>query len=105
MTRGVLAFLVSSVAFCVGCFTCFVQADNFEEGARLQAMQVEVEWYERRISGLRSEISRFEFEAQTADDRPESEEDTPTGELGEDHAGNTTGRHERATLVVGGGVQ
>ncbi|HRV81855.1 MAG: hypothetical protein H6830_02530 [Planctomycetes bacterium] len=65
MTRGLLAFFVAGVAFGVGTFTCFVQADNFEEGARLQKLQVEVEWYERRISGLRSEISRFEFEAQT----------------------------------------
>ena len=71
MMRIGLAVIVSGAAFCVGSWSSFVQADNFEEGARLQGLQVEIEWYERRISGLRSEISRFEFEAQTQEDRGE----------------------------------
>ncbi|MEZ5975317.1 MAG: hypothetical protein R3F17_04110 [Planctomycetota bacterium] len=69
MKRLPLAFFVSAVAFGVGCLTCSLQADNFEEGARLQSLQSETEWYERRISGLRSELSRFEFQATTLENR------------------------------------
>ena len=68
MKRSVLGCLCGAAALAVGIAVCFLQADNFEEGARLQGMQVELEWYERRISGLRSEISRFEFMGQTQEE-------------------------------------
>ncbi|MFT4648533.1 MAG: hypothetical protein ACI87O_001885 [Planctomycetota bacterium] len=68
MKRGLLALLLSSLAFGVGSWTCYVQAQNFEKGARLNKEQVEVEWYERRISGLRCRLSEYEWQASSADE-------------------------------------
>ncbi len=65
MKRTVWGLLCGGVALGMGVYACFVQAENYEEGARLQTLQVELEWYERRISGLRSEVSRFEFMGET----------------------------------------
>ncbi len=78
MSRTILGLLCGTAALAMGVYACFVQADNFDEGARLQTMQVELEWYERRISGLRSEISRYEFMGQTeAFDTLEKEVEAP----------------------------
>ncbi len=68
MRRGVLALVLSALAFGVGCWTCVVQSRNFDKGAELNREQVEVEWFERRISGLRCRLSEFEWQASSADE-------------------------------------
>ncbi|MBL4771283.1 MAG: hypothetical protein JKY61_09105 [Planctomycetes bacterium] len=68
MKRGALSLLLSSLAFAVGCWTCSIQAQNFDKGAELNKAQVEVEWYERRISGLRCRLSEYEWQASSADE-------------------------------------
>ncbi len=68
MKRGVLAIVLAGLAFGVGCWTCLVQARNFHKGAELNLEQVEVEWFERRISGLRCRLSEYEWQASSADE-------------------------------------
>ncbi len=68
MKRGALSLLLSSLAFGVGCWTCYVQAQNFDRGAQLNQAQVEVEWFERRISGLRCRLSEYEWQAASEDE-------------------------------------
>ena len=62
MIRGVLSFLFSASALGAGLLASDRQSANFERGAELHELQLEVEWYERRISGLAATLERFEFE-------------------------------------------
>ena len=68
MKRGLLSFALTALAFGVGCWTCYVQAQNFKRGAELNKEQTEVEWFERRISGLRCRLSEFEWQASSEDE-------------------------------------
>lgn len=68
MRRAALALVLSALAFGVGCWTCAVQSQNFDKGAELNKEQTEVEWFERRISGLRCRLSEYEWQASSADE-------------------------------------
>jgi hypothetical protein len=68
MKRGLLSFVCTALAFGVGCWTCYVQAQNFQKGAELDKEQAEVEWFERRISGFRCRLSGFEWQASSEDE-------------------------------------
>ena len=110
MKRSVLGFVCAATALGVGIYTCFLQADNFDEGARLQGLQVELEWYERRISGLRSEISRFEFDEQTRNNQDPSSGDggakSLRGDEGDPHRpSGRQGREELRPRAGSEGVQ
>lgn len=62
MTRLVLSFSISSAVLGVGLAAAWVQSANYARAADLDWMQEECEWYRRRISCLRAELERFEFE-------------------------------------------
>ena len=65
MTRLVLSFSISSLVLALGIATAWLQSRNYSLAADLDEMQDECEWYERRISGLRVQLERFEFELLT----------------------------------------
>lgn len=61
MTRLVLSFSISSAVLILGLATAWIQSSNYDRAADLDGMQEELEWFERRSSGLRDELQRFEF--------------------------------------------
>lgn len=67
--RGLLSFILASLAMGIGLRSAWIQAHNFEQGAVLDQLQVETEWYERRITGLRANLERQAFEARLEDER------------------------------------
>ena len=69
MTRLVLSFSISSLVVALGVATAFVQSRSYALAADLDEMQEECEWYERRITGLREELERFEFELRVEENR------------------------------------
>lgn len=82
--RALLSFTLASVAMGTGLRSAWIQAYNFEQGAVLNRLQAETEWYERRITGLRANLERQAFEARLEDERvevpdPDLEESAPPG--------------------------
>ena len=67
MMRAVLSFTLGSMALATGLRCAFLQAQNFDSAAELHRLQMEIEWYERRITGLRASIERAELEAHLED--------------------------------------
>ena len=65
--RVLLCFSLASIAMGIGLRSAWIQAHNFEQGAELDRLQVELEWYQRRITGFRATLERMEFEALLAD--------------------------------------
>ena len=61
MIRFVLSFSISSMVLTIGLAAAWHQSRNYALAADLDEMQEECEWYERRISGLREDLARFEF--------------------------------------------
>lgn len=62
MTRLVLSFSLSSAVLVAALVAASFQSKNFARAAELDRMQRESEWNERRITGLREQLQRFEFE-------------------------------------------
>ena len=73
--RAILSLILGSTAMGIGLRSAWIQAHNHEFGAILDRQQSEIEWYERRITGLRASLQRLAFEARLED------------ELGQDQAG------------------
>jgi hypothetical protein len=67
--RAVLALAGSGLALSLGLRTVFVQAENYSLAARLDGLQREAEWNERRATSLRAVASRFEFDAEAFENR------------------------------------
>ena len=61
MSRIVLSFFVSGLVLLAGMATAWVQSRNFASAANLDELQLESEWYMRRMSLLREELERNEF--------------------------------------------
>ena len=78
MTRLVLSFSISSAVLAIGLLAAWIQSKNHARAAELDRMQEECEWHERRISGLREQLERFEFEL-TVQENP-TRKRTPGGE-------------------------
>jgi hypothetical protein len=64
VTRIVLAFFVSGLVLATALVAAWVQSNNFRRAARLDDLQLESQWYLRRISLLREDLERSAFEAQ-----------------------------------------
>ena len=79
MTRLVLSFSISSLVLALGIATAWLQSRNYSLAADLDEMQDECEWYERRITGLRVQLERFEFELLT-EQNPSSNDHLVAGE-------------------------
>lgn len=80
--RALLSFTLASVAMGIGLRSAWIQAYNYEQGAVLDQLQVETEWYERRITGLRANLERQAFEARLEDERvPRQDADGEEPEL------------------------
>ena len=62
MTRMILSFFISGLVLALGMLTAFVQSANFRCAAQLDEMQLESQWYLRRVSLLREQIERNEFD-------------------------------------------
>ena len=62
MTRLVLSFSLSSAVLVLALVAASFQSRNFARAAELDRLQRESEWNERRITGLREQLHRFEFE-------------------------------------------
>jgi hypothetical protein len=69
--RELLSCMLSCVVLGVGARATFVQSDNFDRAARCDALQREVEWFERRMTGLEESIERFEFEESARKNAPQ----------------------------------
>lgn len=67
--RALLSFTLAFIAMGIGLRSAFIQAQNFERGAQLDRLQVDLEWYQCRITGLRATLERMEFEALLEDRR------------------------------------
>ncbi|MFT7676169.1 MAG: hypothetical protein ACI8QC_000137 [Planctomycetota bacterium] len=61
--RVLLSFTLASIAMGIGLRSAWIQAHNFERGAQLDRLQVGLDWYQRRVTGLRATLERMEFEA------------------------------------------
>lgn len=72
--RVLLSFTLASIAMGIGLRSAWIQAENFEQGAQLDRLQVDLDWYQRGITGLRASLERMEFEA-LLEDRRTPEED------------------------------
>jgi len=72
--RAVLALAATALALGLGLRTVFVQADNYAAAARLDELQREAEWNERRATALRAAALRFEFDAEAVENRTRSGE-------------------------------
>lgn len=71
--RAVLSFILASTAMGIGLRSAWVQAHNHDIGAALDQQQADIEWYERRITGLRANLERLEFEARLEDELGQSQ--------------------------------
>lgn len=69
MIRLVLSFSISSAVLVMVLLTARTQSRNFAVAADLDEMMEEREWYERRISGLRETLERFEFDLHVEQNR------------------------------------
>lgn len=67
--RATLGIAASGLALGLGMRTAFVQADNYALAARLDELQREAEWNERRATALRAAALRFEFDAEAFENR------------------------------------
>lgn len=67
--RAILGIASSALALGLGMRTAFVQADNYALAARLDELQREAEWSERRATALRAAALRFEFDAEAFENR------------------------------------
>jgi hypothetical protein len=67
--RAVLGIAASGLALSLGMRTAFVQADNYALAAKLDGLQREAEWNERRATALRAAALRFEFDAEAFENR------------------------------------
>jgi len=67
--RAVLGIAASGLALSLGMRTAFVQADNYALAAKLDGLQREAEWNERRATALRAAALRFEFDAEAIENR------------------------------------
>ncbi len=67
--RAVLGLAASALALTLGLRTAFVQADNYALAARLDGLQREAEWNERRATALRAAALRFEFDVEAFENR------------------------------------
>ena len=67
MTRAGLSLLVSGLVLGVGVATAWVQCGNHALAGRLDGLQLESQWFDRRSSELREALERFEFEADLED--------------------------------------
>ncbi len=72
--RNTLGLSFGIFALAISIKTIQVQVGNFELGADLDRLEVESEWNARRISGLISELERFEFDLEAQQTRGTSEE-------------------------------
>jgi len=72
VTRLVLSFSLSSAVLVLALVAASFQSKNFARAAELDRMQRESEWNERRITGLREQLHRFEFEL-SVEENPEQE--------------------------------
>ncbi len=79
MTRLVLSFSLSSVVLVLALVAASFQSRNFASAAELDRLQRESEWNERRITELREQLQRFEFELSVEEDS-NSESNTRGGE-------------------------
>ncbi|MEE8467183.1 MAG: hypothetical protein V3T22_01930 [Planctomycetota bacterium] len=62
MTRLVLSFSLSSAVLVLALVAASIQSRNFASAAELDRLQRASEWNERRITELREQLQRFEFE-------------------------------------------
>lgn len=69
MIRLVLSFSITSAVLVMVLLTARTQSRNFALAADLDEMMEEREWYERRISGLRETLERFEFDLHVEQNR------------------------------------
>ena len=67
--RALLALVAGCTALGAGVSTAFVQAENYDLAARLDALQQESEWNERCATVVRSRIEQFAFDLAAHDDR------------------------------------
>jgi hypothetical protein len=67
--RAVLGIAACGLALSLGMRTAFVQADNYALAAKLDGLQREAEWNERRATALRAAALRFEFDAEAIENR------------------------------------
>lgn len=67
--RAVLGITASALALSLGLRTAFVQADNYALAAKLDGLQREAEWNERRATALRAAALQFEFDAEAFENR------------------------------------
>lgn len=67
--RAILGIAASALALSLGLRTAFVQADNYALAARLDDLQRELEWNERRATALRAAVERFAFDAEAFENR------------------------------------
>jgi len=67
--RAVLGISACGLALSLGMRTAFVQADNYALAAKLDGLQREAEWNERRATALRAAALQFEFDAEAFENR------------------------------------
>ncbi|MEM8710663.1 MAG: hypothetical protein AAGG01_06900 [Planctomycetota bacterium] len=62
MIRKSLALAFSAMALAIAVRAVQVQVGNYALAAELDRLEIDSEWNARRISGLISELERFEFD-------------------------------------------
>lgn len=74
MIRKPLALAFSTMALAIAAKAVHVQVANYALAAELDRLEIDSEWNARRISGLISELERFEFDLEAQHTREASPE-------------------------------